>query len=75
MKGNRISLKYLVAVGVLGALSLASLAFAAKPPVMPANCADPDGWSACVGARCGGLHGRDLNYCTMQCNIAVCGIF
>jgi hypothetical protein len=72
MKTNRISLKYVVAVGVLGALSLASLGFAAKPSLMPAGCKGPAGWNACVSANCAGLHGNAANYCIFQCSKAFC---
>jgi hypothetical protein len=72
MKTNRKSLKYALGLGILGALSLASLGFAAKPAYMPDPCKDPAGWNACVDTNCAGLHGKAANVCIFQCSKAFC---
>jgi hypothetical protein len=59
MTKSRMSIKYVVAVGVLGALSLASLAFAGKPP-------KPN--QACYDICCVDRKGKALLACQCGCN-------
>lgn len=72
MTKNGMSLKYIIAVGVLGALSLASMGFGkGKPSPGPAGCPCPGSVVACYDG-CAGLKGKDLNYCEFQCNKTWC---
>ncbi len=80
MKKNRMSLKYVIAVGILGALSLASLGFGKGNPHTSGavcaskyfpNCEQPccDTYRSCFAAceAIPGCHGSALSTCEARC--------